>query len=121
MTTSAQIALLTTKLASLNASRTTLVNASASTTEIDGLITDTNNLITTFNQQLTREQALAQNNIDALSVKNDLITNLGSGYTYIVMNTMVCATVHDNCPCMSCKYAYYSEKGLTAEQIKLLI
>ena len=117
----AQIALLTTKLASLNATRATLVDASASTTEVDVSIADTTNLITTFNEQLSREQALAQNNINALSIKNNLITNLGNGYRNIVMSSMVCTTIHDNCPCMSCKYAYYAGKGLTAEQIKLLI
>lgn len=118
---SEQIALLNTRLTALNATRTALVNASASTTEVDVLITNTNNLITKYTQQLTREQALAQNNIDALSVKNDLITNLGNDYQYAVMNSMVCTTVHDNCPCMSCKYAYYAGKGLTVDQIKLLI
>lgn len=118
---SAQIALLNTRLTALNATRTVLVNASASTTEVDALITSTNNLIATFTQQLTKEQQLAQNNIDAQSVKNTLITNLGNDYQHVVMNTVVCTTVHENCPCLSCKYAYYAGKGLTAEQIKLFL
>lgn len=117
--TSAQIELLNEKIKSLNEAKATLVLASASTTEVDGLITDATNLLTTFNQQLEREQDLAQNNIDALSIKNDLIKNLGSEFQLAIMNSVVCAKTRDNCQCMGCKYAYYSKNGLSNEQIKM--
>lgn len=116
-----QVDLLTAKLSSLNTIRTALLNASASTTDVDTQITDTTNLITTFNQKIAEEQALAQNNIDLATAKQTLITNLGVEFTNAVMSSNMCAVVHDNCPCMSCKYAYYASKGLTNDQIKLLL
>jgi len=117
----AQIALLNSRITSYNAIRATLISNNAPTTEIDEKILNDTNLLNTFNQQLTNQQNLAQNNIDCANIKNDLITHLGVEFTNRVHTSIVCATVHDNCPCICCKYAYYVSKGLTNDQIKLII
>jgi hypothetical protein len=121
MTATAQITVWNTKLTELNSTRAALVSASLSTADIDVEIANATNLVAVFTQKKTEADALAQNNIDALSVKNNLITHLGTAYQTGIMSTIVCAATQGGCQCLGCQYAYYSGLGFTDAQIRPLV
>lgn len=115
-----QVTILTDKLESLNVIRDTLIAGSQSTADVDIKITDCTEALDNANRLVSAENALAQNNIDALDSKQMLISNLGTEYTKMVMMSRVCLS--GTCVnCMCCKYANYVSQGLTDEQIKQLM